>query len=283
MKDVHPDDRQQVERALAMVKAGEVAQSEFRIIRPADSAVRWLRDTSFPIRDEDGAVTRIGGITEDLTQEDTHQVYIVSTRAAEARRLASLVRGVGYRARTFERASAFLDIAPVLAPGCVLVDLRKAKDEGLSIPRELKARSIALPTIALDAPAADVAAAVAAMKAGAIDYLTVADEESLRATLANAMAECHGAARPTTRDENAAARLARLTPREREVLVGLVGGGTNKTIGQDLGISPRTVELHRAQVMNRLNASSLTELLQFAFAAGIGPPSDAGRKPRKAL
>jgi PAS domain S-box-containing protein len=281
MKDVHPDDRQQVERALAMVKAGEVAQSEFRIIRPADSAVRWLRDTSFPIRDEDGAVTRIGGITEDLTQEDTHQVYIVSTRAAEARRLASLVRGVGYRARTFERASAFLDIAPVLAPGCVLVDLRKARDEGLSIPRELKARSIALPTIVLDTPAADVASAVAAMKAGAIDYMTVADEVSLRTTLADAIAECQGGARPTTRDESAVARLAKLTPREREVLVGLVEGGTNKTIGQELGISPRTVELHRAQVMNRLNASSLTELLQIAFAAGLVPSKGGSRKPRK--
>ena len=65
--------------------------------------------------------------------------------------------------------------------------------------------------------------------------------------------------------------MARLTPREREVLVGLVEGGTNKTIGQKLGISPRTVELHRAQVMNRLNASSLTELLQVALAAGLGP------------
>jgi PAS domain S-box-containing protein len=283
MNDVHPDDRQQVQRALAMVKAGEVAQCEFRIIRPTDGAVRWLRDTSFPIRDEHGAVTRMGGITEDLTQEDGRQVYVVSTRAAEARRLASLIRRLGYSARTFESASAFLDIAPVLAPGCVLVDLRKVKDEGLSIPRELKARSITLPTIALDAPAADVASAVAAMKAGAIDYVTVADEKSLRATLANAMAECHGAARPTTRDENAIARLARLTPREREVLAGLVEGGTNKTIGQELGISPRTVELHRAHVMNRLNASSLTELLQIAFAAGLAPPSDAGPKPRKAL
>ena len=180
MKDVHPDDRQQVERALATVRAGEVAQFEYRIVRPADGTIRWLRDTSFPIRDEHGAVTRIGGITEDLTPEDDRQVYVVSAKAAEARRLAGLVRGAGYRARTFESASAFLDIAPVLAPGCVLVDLRKARQQGLSIPRELKARSIALPTIVLDGPAADVASAVAAMKAGAIDYLTVTDEESLR-------------------------------------------------------------------------------------------------------
>jgi FixJ family two-component response regulator len=78
-------------------------------------------------------------------------------------------------------------------------------------------------------------------------------------------------------DENAGARVARLTAREREVLVGLIEGGTNKSMAQKLGISPRTVELHRAHVMNRLNANSLTELLQVALAAGIAP--SAGGRP----
>lgn len=277
---VHPDDRQQVERALATVRAGEVAQYEYRIVRPGDGMIRWLRDTSFPIRDGHGAVTRIGGIAEDLTPEDNRQVYLVSTKAAEARHLVSLVRSVGYHARIFESASAFLDIAPVLAPGCVLVDLRGSKLQGLSIPRELKARSIALPAILLDGPAADVASAVTAMKAGAIDYLALGDDESLRSNLANAMAVCHGAARPTSRDESAASRVDRLTSRERDVLLCLVEGGTNKTIGQNLGISPRTVELHRAQVMNRLNAGNLTELLQIALAAGIYPAAGVSRFPK---
>ena len=272
MKAVHPDDRRQVEHALATVEAGEIAQFEYRIVRPGDGAVRWLRDTSFPIPDDDGVVIRIGGITEDLTQDSVSQVYIVSAKPAEARRLGSLVRGLGYRARIFESASTFLDIAAVLAPGCVLVDLRKKREDGLSIPRELRARSIPLPTIALDAPGADAPTAVAAMKAGAIDYVTEKDEGSLRATLASAMAECHGTAlRPTPRDESAGALVERLTSREREVLVGLIDGGTNKMIGQRLGISPRTVELHRAKVMNRLNAANLTELLQIALAAGITP------------
>ena len=283
MDAVHPDDRQQVERALATVRSGEVAQYEYRIVRPADGTIRWLRDTSFPIRDEYGAVTRIGGIAEDLTPEDERQIYVVSAKAAEARRLVALVRSTGYRARIFDSASAFLDIAPVLAPGCVLVDLRGSRLQSLSIPRELKARSIALPTILLDGPAADVASAVAAMKAGALDYLTVADEELFRVTLANAMAECHGAARPAARDEKAASRVARLTPRERDVLRHLVESGTNKTIGKTLGISPRTVELHRAQVMNRLNASSLTELLQIALAAGIKPVTGVSRMPLRYL
>lgn len=280
MKDVHADDRRQVEHALASVKTGEAVQFEYRIVRPADGAIRWLRDTSFPIPDDNGAVTRIGGITEDLTREDVRQAYIVSTRAAETRNLASLVRELGYRARTFESAAAFLDIAAVLAPGCVLVDLRRARDDGLSVPRELKARSITLPAITLGAAGADAAAAVAAMKTGAVDYITVGDDATLRQELGRAMAECHGALRPTTRDENAGARVARLTSREREVLVGLVDGGTNKIIGQALGISPRTVELHRAQVMSRLNANSLTELLQIALAAGISPTSTHGGEQR---
>lgn len=281
MKDVHPDDRRQVEHALANVKAGEAVQFEYRIIRPTDGATRWLRDTSFPIPDDSNAVTRIGGITEDLTPEDVRQAYIISATASETRKLASLVRELGYRARTFESATAFLDIAAVLAPGCVLVDLRKARDDGLSVPRELKARSIALPAITLDAVGAEASTAVAAMRAGAVDFIEVGDEATLRQKLESAVTECHGALRPTTRDENAGARVARLTPREREVLVGLVNGGTNKIIGQTLGISPRTVELHRAQVMNRLNASSLTELLQIALAAGVAPSSSSGGERRR--
>lgn len=278
MKNVHPDDRQQVEHALASAKTGEVAQFEYRIIRPGDGSTRWLRDTSFPIPDENGAVTRIGGITEDLTQDDVHQVYVVSSKPAQARRLAAAVRTLGYRARTFESAAAFLDIAPVLAPGCVLVDLRKAREEGLTIPRELKARSLTLSTIALDAPGASTATVVAVMKAGVIDYLTATDDESFRATLGAAMAECRATPRQFAANQTGAARIARLTPREREVLTGLVNGGTNKSIARDLGISPRTVELHRAQVINRLNASNLTELMQVALSAGMSPST---RPPHK--
>ena len=280
IKDVHPGDRDQVERSLALVAEGEAVQFEYRIIRPGDGAVRWLRDTSFPIRDENGMVRQFGGITTDLSQDDEHQIYIVSAKPGEARRLANIVRILEYRVRTFDSAAAFLDMAPVLTPGCVLVDLRQLKNEGLSIPRELKARSIALPTIAIASPTADVASAVTAMKAGAIDFVRLGDDDAQRSELLSAISEGHSDARPTSIDESAAARLARLTPRERQVLGGLVDGGTNKTIGQSLGISPRTVELHRAQVMNRLNAKNLTELLQIALAAGIEPKGNAGLNKR---
>ncbi len=277
MEHVHPDDRSGVGRALETVKAGEVAQYEYRLLRPKDDEVRWLRDTSFPIRDDQGAITRIGGIAEDLTKQDSRQVYVVSIKPSEARRLAGLVRTLGYHARIFDSASGFLDIAPVLSPGCVLVDLRRGRDGGLSIPRELKARSIALPAIALDDADGGADAAVAAMKAGAIDYVRCCGEVELLEKLRAAIADSHATVRTAMHDEEATAHLARLTPREREVLVGLVDGGTNKVIAQTLGISPRTVELHRAQVMNKLSANSLTELGQIALAAGIAPSGATGK------
>jgi PAS domain S-box-containing protein len=281
MENVHADDRLAVARALDTVKAGEVAQYEYRIVRPKDGAVRWLRDTSFPIRDDHGAIQRIGGIIEDLTQADSRQVYIVCAIPSEARRLARLVRATDYRARIFESASAFLDIAPVLAPGCVLLDLRKARSEGLSIPRELKARSIALPAIALDDPNPHADTVVAAMKAGAIDYLLSDEDTVLQDRLALALAECHATAGPPTRSQEVSAQIARLTPREREVLVGLINGGTNKVIAQSLGISPRTVELHRSQVMSKLGSGSLTQLIQIALAAGLSPTRADAKAPKR--
>lgn len=269
MQTVHPDDRTRVENGYGAVKKGEVAQCEYRVVRPSDGTIRRVRDTSFPIPDENGAITRIGGITEDLTQQNLRSVYVVCSSQKECRRLSGIIRSLGYRTRSFESAHAFLDLAPVLAAGCVIIDLRSERKEGLTIARELRARSVPLPAIALDSKGADAASAVAAMKAGVLDYIPVDDEAAVRSHLTKAIAECHGAAEPTSPDEGAAAGVARLTPREREVLVGLVHGGTNKTIAQKLGISPRTVELHRAQVMSRLNARSLTDLLKIALRAGI--------------
>jgi PAS domain S-box-containing protein len=277
MDGVHPDDRSGVLRALESVKAGEVTQYEYRIVRPKGDGIRWLRDTSFAIRDDHGAITRIGGIAESLTHEDSPQIYIVGDKGSEARRLAGLVRAIGYQARIFNDAAAFLDLAPVLASGCVLVDLRRLRENGLSIPRELKARSIALPTIALDDASSGAYAAVSAMKAGAVDVILFGEDASLQDKLAEAIAECQAVLRPATRNEEASAHIARLTPREHEVLVGLVDGGTNKVIAQALGISPRTVELHRAQVMNKSGAGSMTELGQIALAAGIAPSGTRGK------
>ena len=224
MKDVHPDDRHQVEHALATVKAGEVAQFEYRIIRPADGTIRWLRDTSFPIPDENGAVTRIGGITEDLTQEDVRQVYVVSARAAEARRLAGLVRERSAIGPGRSRAPPPFSTSPRCSrpAACSSISARRARRASRYPASSRRGRLRCRPSCSTH-PAPTSAAAVAAMKAGAIDYLTVTDESiAARRRSRTRWRNVTARVRPTTRDENAGARIARLTPREREVLVGLV-------------------------------------------------------------
>ena len=277
---VHPEDQAQVLAALESVKSGHAMQFDYRVVR-SDGLVRWLRDTSFPIRDEAGRVVRIGGIAANLARPDGHQVYLVGAGAKRSRELAGTVRGLGLQVRSFATAEVFLDIAPVLARGCVLVDLRGTGHDPTALPRELQARAIPLPCVLIGSTDA-AADAVAAMKAGAADYLLPTfDGATLKAALKLAIAKVHEPAGFQAAAEEAVARVARLTKREREVLVGLVDGGTNKVIGKKLGISPRTVELHRAQVMHRLNAASLPELVQLALAAGIRPAADpipAGRQ-----
>jgi PAS domain S-box-containing protein len=268
---VHPDDLGRVRRALRSVENGDVAQVEYRITRPSDGELRWLRGTSFPICDSGGAVVRIGGIAEDLTRHDGKQVYIVGASSAEQRRLAALIRGLGLRARAFSETEAFLNIAPFLAPGCVLIDLRGLPGDAGTIALELRARSIPLKTIVIGPVDGEIATAVESMKSGAADYLQPpVTEGDLKAALAMITTESRGLPEEAAGDE-AAARLARLSTREREVLNGLLEGGTNKAIALKLGISPRTVELHRGQIMSKLNASSLAELLQLAMTGGLRP------------
>lgn len=271
---VHSDDLQSVRAALEAVKAGELVLHEYRIIRP-DGSVRWLRDTTFPIRDDVGQVALIGGIVEDLTLYDGNHVYVLGWPAAESGRLTNMLRGAGFQVRSFNSAEALIDIAPVLTPGCVLIDLRTKAKDGMQIPRELKARSVSLPTIVIGPEVADPGSIIAAMKAGAADYLIPPfEDDALKSALASAMAEMHGLGRIHSTATEFAARVARLTSREREVLEGLVNGGTNKTIAKELGISPRTVELYRSQVMNRLDASNLPELIQIAMTAGVRPRTE---------
>lgn len=177
-----------------------------------DGEVRWLRETSFPIRDAQGEVVRIGGIAEVLTRHDGKQVYLVGSWRAEERRLRRLLRAAGLRVRTFTSADAFLEIAPFLGPGCVLVDLRRAKRATAMITRELRARSIPLKAVLIGPDDGGVAVAVDAMKSGAADYLQApVTDEALMASLASIAPEA-GAVCDEGAVDGAAARLARRTP-----------------------------------------------------------------------
>jgi FixJ family two-component response regulator len=274
---IHPDDRARASTSIDRVLQGEEGTQEYHIIRP-DGGVRWIRDTYFPIRDEQGRVRRAGGIAQDLTQHDGSIVYVVDGADASRQDLCLLLQGTGYEVKMFASAQAFLDVAPVLVPGCVVLDTLSLAGGGLTIPKELKARQDRLPVIVVGEARGNVDVGVQAMKAGAMDFLDVPYQpERLLDAVASALASIQDVAERDQTVEVARARLAALSARERDVLDGLLAGGTNKTIARDLDISPRTVEAHRARIMERLGAQSLPELVQIAVVAGLqAKPSGSG-------
>jgi two-component system response regulator FixJ len=152
----------------------------------------------------------------------------------------------------------------------VLVDVRMPGMSGLELQRELKRRAIALPVVVITGHG-DIPMAVAALKAGAVDFLEKPFEKArLLDAIEAAFARLEDEAGRADRAQDAAVVIASLTAREQDVLKGLAKGLPNKTIAYDLGISSRTVEVHRANLMSKLKVRSLSEALRIAFAAGLG-------------
>lgn len=197
-------------------------------------------------------------------------VHIVDDEEAIRRSAGFLLRTAGFTVHAYESGLAFLKEAKRVDPGCVLLDIRMPDLDGLEVQRQMVEHGIALPVIVLTGHG-DVQSAVTAMKAGAIDFLEKPFEKArLLDALAKGFEQLDRGHQADVSAKEAEVRLAALTPRERDVLVGLVQGYPNKTIAYDLGISPRTVEVHRANVMTKLGVRSLSEALQLAFAAGLG-------------
>ncbi|HXP04899.1 MAG: response regulator FixJ [Solirubrobacterales bacterium] len=196
-------------------------------------------------------------------------VYIVDDDAAVRDSLSVLLDACGYQVRTFGLAQEFLDAASALPPGCLIADIRMPEMDGLELQRRLKERSLSFPTIVITGHG-DVPLAVRAMKAGALDFIE--KPYASQAILNSVAAALLRLRAPDERDPSAVAATAKLdllSPREREVLEGLLAGLPNKSIAYDLAISPRTVEIHRARVMDKMGARSLSELVRFALAAGV--------------
>ena len=159
-------------------------------------------------------------------------------------------------------------------PDLVLMDVRMPEMDGIEVQQALKDRGVLLPVIIMTGHG-DVNVAVQAMKAGAVDFIEKPFEKSvLLSALDEGFARLDQAGRSKARADEARVRLEALTGRERDVLQGLVRGHPNKTIAYDLGISPRTVEIHRANLMTKLEVHSLSEALRIAFAAGLGETED---------
>lgn len=151
---------------------GETAVLKYRIVR-SDGTVRLIRDTAFPIRDEQGGVRRVGGVAQDVTSHSGSAVYLVDPDETSRGNLTLLLQGVGYTVKAFTSATSFLEVAPVLAAGCVLVDIRSAESKGLLIPKEVKARRNGLPVVVIGDAQGDVRFGSAVIKAGAADFLPI--------------------------------------------------------------------------------------------------------------
>ena len=175
------------------------------------------------------------------------------------------------RSHPFASGEDFVDALPDLQPGCVLLDLRMPQMDGFHVMAELNQREIDWPVIVMTGHG-EVPVAVRAMKLGAIDFIEKPfSEDALLASFANAFAllderESSGRRRRAARD-----RVAQLTARESDVLRGLLAGESNKQLATRLGISLRTVEMHRGNMMDRLEVSSLAEALTLALDAGLEP------------
>lgn len=198
-------------------------------------------------------------------------VYVVDDDEAVRDSLSALLEAKSYTVRTFALARDFLAAAPTLRPGCLVADIRMPEMDGFELQQQLIARAFNFPLIVITGHG-DVPLAVRAMKAGALDFIEKPfAAEAIIASLDAALARLAESGEEDPLAATAAARLALLSPREREVLQGLLAGLPNKSIAYDLAISPRTVEIHRARVMDKMGARSLSELIRMSLAAGLQP------------
>lgn len=195
-------------------------------------------------------------------------VHIVDDDAAVRRSLSLLLLSHGIQVCEYVSGEALL-MAGDLAPGCIILDLRMPGLDGLTVLRELRACGIAMAVLIVSGHA-DVRQAVVAMKAGAVDVIEKPYAEHVIIGAVEAALQSRAQAGSRERDRAAEARLAVLSPREMEVLCHMVAGLQNKAIGLALGISPRTVEIHRANVMEKLACRSLAEAVRLGLEAGLG-------------
>ncbi len=204
-----------------------------------------------------------------MTDNRDYVVHIVDDEEAVRQSLAFMLTVAGFAVRVHNSATDFLALAPSLTNACLITDLRMPDMSGVELLRRLGAEKIAIPAIVITGHG-DVPMAVEAMKAGALDFIEKPFAEDV---LIEAIRQAAMQLKEHTAGAGNAAeirrRLDELTDRERQVLSGVVAGLPNKTIGYDLDISPRTVEVHRANIMAKMQARSLADLVRMALSAGF--------------
>ena len=215
---------------------------------------------------------------------EKRMVHVVDDEEAIRRSLDFMLRAAGHAVERWTDGAAFLKGADRSVPACVLLDIRMPGLDGIEVQSQMRAVGLHFPVILLTGHG-DIAMAVRAMKAGASDFLEKPfDRETLLSSVEAAFSQLADRASAEESGRLASVQLAKLTEREREILDGLACGYPNKTIAYDLGISSRTVEVYRANVMTKLGVTNFADALRIAFAAGLGSEPDwrvSHRPPRK--
>ena len=264
---IHGDDRAQFMAVFDRVASGQTAQSKFRRVTGTGPARRFQL-TAFPIGDAEGRVRRIGGLVVEIGRDLEPRAYLVDPDPTRTNALSQAFARRGFRVRNFSSPADLEAVSDDLLAGCVIIGVDHDLDAVLKAAVRLQQASH-LSWIAIGDFEARLEDVVRLMKLGASDVLSCPAPEAVadagQAALALARPEPAKVAAP----ESARERIENLSRREREVLDGLVAGGTNKTIAQKLQLSPRTVESHRSHLMDRLGVSSLADLVRLAGDAGV--------------
>ena len=196
-------------------------------------------------------------------------IYVIDDDDAVRQSLEFMLKAAGIKARSFESAKAFMAVLPEISSGCVVTDVRMPEMTGIDLLRHLKKSNPDLPVIVITGHG-DISLAVEAMKIGATDFLEKPfDGQQLLTAVRSALTQDADAGKRKAEMADIQEKLAALSNRERQVLEGLVAGSANKNIAFDLGISPRTVEIYRANLMTKMAANSLSDLVRMAMMAGI--------------
>ena len=197
------------------------------------------------------------------------KVYVIDDDAAMRDSLNFLLESADFSVMLFETAQNFLDALPGLAFGCVVSDVRMPGIDGIELLKRMKAGHSVFPILIMTGHG-DVPLAVEAMKLGAVDFLEKPfEDDRLIGMIDAAIRQAEPSARNEAVTHDIAARVATLSPRERQVMDGLIAGLSNKLIARDYDISPRTIEVYRANVMTKMQANSLSELVRLAMRAGL--------------
>ena len=196
-------------------------------------------------------------------------VYVIDDDEAMRDSLNFLLDSSGFGVTLFDSAQSFIDALPGLAFGCVVSDVRMPGLDGIELLKRMKAQHSPFPILIMTGHG-DVPLAVEAMKLGAVDFLEKPfEDERLTTMIEFAISQAAPAARNEAVAQDIAARVASLSPRERQVMEGLIAGLSNKLIAREYDISPRTIEVYRANVMTKMQANSLSELVRLAMRAGM--------------